>query len=1263
MAFFIPILIFCVADVITSKLNKTINISSIDSNNDYFKLYQYNFSKSIKLVEEDRITKDFIIIILKEAKNDPDSLYALMQVVKNSDDLIIMFLNYLNKTLISINKPDLYNVISYIVIDMLKNDSNTFIDSFFNIIRNKTTNVIIDYIIDIIVNFDFTYDFMFRKLQKIFEIDSFHRLLNYFYYRYKKEIIEILDIALSGSKFSNLFHMLKQKIVEFEDILFDLAYKLIENYNSRKGLAKVFKDFFEDINKANNTAFLNSLSSVLNNSTITREISNVIVLDDPISNKVMEQILYNEQLMHFVAKFLYNLTFVTQLADIIEGLDNITYVNENIPKFIQSLYKDNIRYLDFLINITRTIVVNVLTERDLRKFITKIMGNAIKNLIFGEGNQYNNISLSCLKLLEYTFIDINVDYNEQNNTNNINKKNNKNEKIKKKTDNSTNNNSSNSSDDNSYEDNSNALDFRYFYFKKFFIDTTKNKNDFLTYENCINRKYNDKYTEKYNITPIYLIGLINDDHDKKILKKTIYFEKYNYLIGFCLPYGINNSIEMCSTKDYNNIIKVLSEISTNMDNSNIDSMILNDENLKIKPIDFIYFCIIILIISFPIIIKLFLTIYQKIKRKNYVRSSIINNLTTDVKDKNNDSNNQNANKIIKKVKERNNSFLYIAPKWYILLNEYFDIIKNGRELFNFSLNITKFNDFNGISYIKGILGLSMLLNIFGQTYFILSNIPTKELDTYQYYETFYTPLYIIIFIGLRYCPRIIFSCSGYTLVYKFLCFIEHDGKYCFFKFLVLQSYKYILLILIVLFLRFAINYTDVIFRKRKGPNFEFFRFILDKNNKNFFYNLFSFLFYGMNSDNSKINELSSIHYLYLPINEVFLFIFGVSLISIGYKFKIRIDIVIITFVLLIYIIKILVSLNLMNNRQMYPFLYFYVYGYGRIMLSPLYNLPSFMIGMYFGLVNYTIQKGVNNVYKENYYTKIELCDPINRAKSDIENKVDCLSINNESNKQNNYDMNNKYENIKRIPTYNIGNHKLSQNQENLKEEDDEYKGDKSKEDYNILDEDIDKTISFTFLRSAVSFTDFHRRNQDKIYLKIILIIFIIIFLFFISVQYLFIYIFIARKKDISTNITETLSFNTIIPNNFLNIVYILDIDLVVIMINWVFFFLYFKGGQINDFMNNHIWTFFIKSYFSYSLVLSPVILYIFYQSETVITVTISDIFLYSFINTIFIFISVVLFYSCYEYPFKKIFKTLKIRNTYTNIEYDYLDLDESELIK
>ena len=1249
MVFLFHILIFCLADIIISQFNKTENNSYIDTKNKYFKSYQFNVFENIELKENDISSKDFIILILKEIKDNPEMVEIIISSLKNNTAFFNSVLDLLLKGLNSSDNPDLYDVLSYIITDIVRNDSNQCIDYFLDLLKNDTSKVIIDYTIEIISKYEQLYDFVFKELKKIFNVPGFYEFLRYFYGRYKNEIIEILDISLRGTKFKALFHMIKNKIVEFQDILFDFAYKLIANYNDRERLANVFKDFFIKINESNNTAFLDSLSSILNNSTITKEIANVIVLDDPVSNKIMQEMLLNEQLMNFLSKFLYNLTFVTDLADIIEKLNNNTYVDEHLPKFIHSLYKDNIGYLDFLINITRTIVVNVLTERDLRKIITKVVGRTIQNIVFGNKNQTNNISMSCLNLFEYTYIDINLDSKNKSN-NNIR----------------TNNSTNNKSNDDTEDENSKAIDFRYFYFKKIFIDTTKNKNDFLTYENCINRKYNDKYSEKYNITPIYLLGIINDDYEKKMLTKTIYFEKYNYLLGLCLPYGKNNSIEMCSKDDYNNIINLLTEIYMNTEKSTIDSIILDAETLKIKPIDYIYFLLTILIFALPLIIKLFLIIYEKIKRKNYLRSSIVNNLTIDKKDK--DDNNSNRDKIIQKRKERNSFFLYVLPKWYRLLNEYFDIIKNGRELFNFSLNTTNFNDYNGISYIKGVLGLSMLLNIFGQTYFILSNIPTKVLDNYQYYEMFLNPLYIIIFIGLRYSPRIIFSCSGYTLVYKFLCFIEHDGKYCFPKFLILQSYKYILLILIVLFLRFLIYYSDIIFRKIKSPNFEFFHFALIQNDSNFFYKFFSFLFYGLYLEDPKIFDLSIINYLYLPINEVFLFIFGISLISIGYKFKIRIDLFIIIFILIIYIIKIVISIFLMNQKQMYPFLYFYIYGYGRIMLSPLYNLPSFMIGMYFGLVNYTIQKGVNDVYNPKFDSKIELYEPINKAKSNIGKNIDCLSINMESDKPDNYNIDYQNDYIKRISTYDIRDYKLSQNQENLKEEDDksfddELKGDKNKEVYNILEDDIDKTVSFSFLKSAVSFTDFHRRNQDNVCLKIILTIFIILFLFFISIQYIFIYIFIASKLDTSSKITDTLSFETIIPNYFLNIVYILDVDLVVVMINWIFFFLYFKGGQINDFLNNPFWTFFIKSYFSYCLVLNPVIIYIFYQSVTVITVTLFDIFLYSFINTIFIFISIVLFYSCYEYPFKKIFKTLKIRNSYTNIENEYLDLDESELIK
>ena len=65
------------------------------------------------------------------------------------------------------------------------------------------------------------------------------------------------------------------------------------------------------------------------------------------------------------------------------------------------------------------------------------------------------------------------------------------------------------------------------------------------------------------------------------------------------------------------------------------------------------------------------------------------------------------NKIIRE-KKVNDSFIF--PKWYRILNEYFDIIKNGEELFKYSNNESNFNNFNGITYIKGILGISLILS-------------------------------------------------------------------------------------------------------------------------------------------------------------------------------------------------------------------------------------------------------------------------------------------------------------------------------------------------------------------------------------------------------------------------------------------------------------------------------------------------------------------------------------------------------------------------
>ena len=567
----------------------------------------------------------------------------------------------------------------------------------------------------------------------------------------------------------------------------------------------------------------------------------------------------------------------------------------------------------------------------------------------------------------------------------------------------------------------------------------------------------------------------------------------------------------------------------------------------------------------------------------------------------------------------------------------------------------------------------MILNICGLTFLIVASSLTKILGSYQFYESIYNPLYIIAFIGLRYSPRIIFSCSGYTLIYKFLNFIERDSNFYFFKFLILQSYKFILLILASIYLRFCIYYIDVLFLNIKNPTTETFDEELKQHNSEYFFNLFSFLFFHIRDEEIFSKKAAFIPFLYLPINEILFFIVGIALISLGYKFKLRFDIIIIISFILIYLFKLIIFLAYLYRKNIYSTLYFFLHGYGILMLTPIFNFPSFLIGMYFGLVNFTIQKGIHDLNEnENFNNELEL----------VENERISSLKENKTGKFNNFDLgindNSDNDTLSKSLTYNnaniieINEDKIIVNTENKKSLDEQYEKAKKNLDINKPIENDDILMEMPFLKTTVDFTNFHRKNQDKKLLKTILSIFIILNLFFIFVRYIFIYTNIEKEiknSDEKSNdynksnvkrISDILSLESLITNYFLNILYIIDIELVVIMINWIFFYLYFKGGQINDFLSHIYWSFFIKSYFSYTLVSGLVILYIIYQSETIIKINLYAIFFYSLINSFFIVIAVIIFYSCYEYPLRKIFKTLKFRRSYINLEDNEIYEEENE---
>ena len=117
----------------------------------------------------------------------------------------------------------------------------------------------------------------------------------------------------------------------------------------------------------------------------------------------------------------------------------------------------------------------------------------------------------------------------------------------------------------------------------------------------------------------------------------------------------------------------------------------------------------------------------------------------------------------------------------------------------------------------------------------------REYGIWDYYSIMKSLLYIFIFIGYKYSPRILFSCSGYILIYKYLCYIEQERGLYFLKFLFLQSYKYILLFFILVIFRHSLYYIIILFRNERRPDWAIFKYYLEKEEK-IFENFFSFLF-------------------------------------------------------------------------------------------------------------------------------------------------------------------------------------------------------------------------------------------------------------------------------------------------------------------------------------------------------------------------------------------------------------------------------------
>ena len=902
------------------------------------------------------------------------------------------------------------------------------------------------------------------------------------------------------------------------------------------------------------------------------------------------------------------------------------------------------------------------------------------------------------------------------------------------------------------------------FFNKIIIDLSAGKNDFLAFDECLEKKKLLSLIQlKNNLTiePLYIIAIVDDTENKRYFKNSTLFEKYFFSIGICIPdvYYENKSIfsedGICNGESHYKIIKSILNVTTDMTTASMENIYLRDKkdkdsNTEIFLEDLIPFYILLI----PLLISIFLIIFKNQIIKPQKAGIIYNKLNSSLslieeeKDENilsdhkveeeeeEKEENSSQNKSINGEKKK-----LFFPLWYKLLKDIFNYENNIKELFNFNLNNRNINNINGLGYTKGLMGLSIILTVLGYTFFSLFNLPMKYYGIWSFNDSISFILYFPFFFGIRYSPRIIFSCSGYTLAYKYLSFISQEPEYFFLKFNLLESYKYIILILIISFVKYSLYHLDILVY-HNSPTWEIFKEKVIKLSESKLKTFLKFLTFKINNIKIDHERLSQdiFDYYWIALNEIFFFIFGTVLITLGYKFKLRIDYFIIFLVLFLYIGKIVYYYIYYHKKEeIYTTLYYCLFEYGKLMLNPLFNLPYFLIGMYFGLINFTILRGFGHskILKDISPIDREESGLFNTSGNDSDNQIfsdsnkdisnnDTISKDNisrentskdniikldiskdqsDDNIQNNINENNNNK-INTCKTHTNSHKKKnfdSYDQRNLINEirsegtnlnfyNNKSKSDKTKNNNKSLDfskitniqkvhtndtvfnvdlYDRNKLISFDkisfsslnqskseikempFLISPLSIVIFIRTTKNSKWYKFILIIFVLFVIFFATINFILTDIINDinyKNVDDKDEFMEKLSLEKVISNFTLNFFYLIDIEIIVLFIHFEFFYLYMIGLEfINGFFNHIYWSFFSKIYFSFITVFSPIILFNLYNSETLIKVNIYNIYVYSFINIVIIFLIMILGYIYLELPLKKLFKFL-IRKY--NIEFD-----------
>jgi hypothetical protein len=197
--------------------------------------------------------------------------------------------------------------------------------------------------------------------------------------------------------------------------------------------------------------------------------------------------------------------------------------------------------------------------------------------------------------------------------------------------------------------------------------------------------------------------------------------------------------------------------------------------------------------------------------------------------------------------------------------------------------------------------------------------------------------------------------------------------------------------------------------------------------------------------------------------------------------------------------------------------------------------------------------------------------------------------------------------------------------------------------------EIERQNKFYLLLSLRIYKTIKRKGK-KFFLAMLLIIIILLIVCSFLQQIVVLFNEIVKSQNIFSD------------NLFIKIVFLLDADIFVIALNLMVLFFYIKlyNNTIYNILFHDFWNTFNRLYFSYILLINPIILYIIHVNETKIIFNLSNCFLYSFICGITVFSLSYFINIIFELPFKliiqfwiKLKENIVVKKKLTHYEDDY----------